>query len=89
MIYYNGQLKNHKFNKIIFEDVNGQDVEYILHPKADEKILSCGLGTLIEMKESKIEMERNVLCTYEIKRIINPDGSFEEINNNEELKKAV
>lgn len=82
-------IKNHKFNKIIFEDVNGQDVEYILHPKADEKILSCGLGTLIEMKESKIEMERNVLCTYEIKRIINPDGSFEEINNNEELKKAV
>lgn len=82
-------IKGHKFNKIIFEDVNGQDVEYILHPKANDKIMSCGIGTLIEMKESKIEMERNVLCTYEIKRVINPDGSLQEINNNEELKKAV
>lgn len=82
-------VNNHKFDKIIFEDVNGQDVEYILHPKANQEIIKCGLGTLIEMKESKIEMDRNILCKYEIKSIINPDGSMSELNNSEELKKAV
>lgn len=82
-------ISGQKFDKIIFEDVNGQDVEYILHPKADQNIIKCGVGTLIDMKESKMEMEKNILCKYEIKRIINPDGSLQEINNNEELKKAV
>jgi len=82
-------VNNHKFDKIIFEDVNGQDVEYILHPKADQEIIKCGLGTLIEMKESKIEMDRNILCKYEIKRFINSDGVLQELDNTEELKKAV
>ena len=82
-------INGQKFDKIIFEDVNGQDVEYILHPKADQAIIKCGVCTLIEMKESKMEMDKNILCKYEIKKVINPDGSLQEINNNEELKKAV
>ena len=36
-----------------------------------------------------MEMDKNILCKYEIKKVINPDGSLQEINNNEELKKAV
>lgn len=82
-------INGQKFDKIIFEDINGQDVEYILHPKANQDIIKCGVGTLIEMKESKMEMDKNILCKYEIKRVINPDGTFEEVNNGEELKKAV
>lgn len=82
-------VKGHKFDKIIFEDVNGQNVEYILHPKADNKILDCGSGTVIEIKETKMEMEQNILCKYVIKKIVNPDGSLVDIDNQEELKKAV
>lgn len=74
-----------KFTKIIFEDINSQDVEYILHPKANQEILNYGAGTLIEMKNSKIEMERNILCEYDIKRIVEPDGTERDI----ELKEAV
>lgn len=79
-------IKGQKFNKIIFEDINSQDVEYILHPKANQEIMNYGAGTLIELKEAKMEMDRNILCKYEVKNIMNLD----EMNtNNEELKKAV
>ena len=82
-------VKNQKFDKIIFEDINGQDVEYILHPKAEQKILEYGIGTVIELENAKIESDMNILCKYKIKQILNPDGSITEFNNNEELKKAV
>lgn len=81
-------IKNNKFDKIIFEDINSQDVEYILHPKASKDVIKYGVGTVIELLESKIEMERNILCKYEIKQIIGTDGSIQEFNNNE-LKEAV
>lgn len=74
-----------KFTKIIFEDINSQDVEYVLHPRANQEILKYGAGTLIEMKNSKIEMDRNILCEYDIKRIVEPDGTVKDI----ELKEAV
>ena len=80
----NGQ----KFDKIIFEDFNGQDVEYILHPKASQDIIKLGVGTLIELESSKVEANMNVLCKYNIKRYINDAGDLTEVNN-EELKKAV
>ena len=76
-----------KFTKIIFQDINLQDVEYILHPKASQEILKYGSGTVIEMKKSKIEMEKNILCEYVIKSIIEPDGTEKTIEN--ELKEAV
>jgi len=82
-------IKGQKFDKIIFEDINSQDIEYILHPKANQEIIKCGIGTVIELKESKIEMDKSILCKYEIKQKVNYDESLLEINNNEELKKAV
>lgn len=78
-----------KFDKIIFEDIHGQDVEYILHPKAEQKILEYGIGTVIELESAKVESNMNVLCKYKIIQILNPDGSITEFNNNEDLKKAV
>ena len=30
-----------EFDKMIFQDMNGQEVEYVIHPKADKKILEC------------------------------------------------
>jgi hypothetical protein len=80
----NGQ----KFDKIIFEDMNGQDVEYILHPKANQDILKYSVGTLIEMESSKVEANMNVLCKYSIKQTINADGTVSEFKD-EELKEAV
>lgn len=77
-----------KFDKIIFEDFNGQDVEYILHPKADQTILQYGVGTLIKMESSKVESNMNILCKYSIKQIIKADGTITEFKN-EELKEAV
>ena len=76
-----------KFIKIIFQDINSQDVEYILHPKANQEILKYGSGTVVEMKNSKIEMERNILCEYVIKSIVEPDGTQKNIEN--KLKEAV
>lgn len=76
-----------KFTKIIFQDINSQDVEYILHPKANQEILKYGSGTVIEMKNSKIEMERNILCEYMIKSTVEPDGTQKNIEN--KLKEAV
>ena len=81
-------ISGKKFDKIIFEDINKQDVEYILHPKANQEIIKNGVGTLVEIIESKMEMDKNILCKYEIREVMNPDGSMTEVNN-EELKKAV
>lgn len=77
-------INTKKFDKIIFQDIHGQEVEYILHPKADQQIISYGVGTVIDLKEAKMEMDKNILCKYEIKQTMNS-----EINNKEELKKAV
>lgn len=81
-------INNAKFDKIIFEDINSQDVEYVLHPKANQELIKCMPGTVIEMISSKVEADRNILCKYEIKQRIDADGSITEINNNE-MKEAV
>ncbi len=81
-------INNAKFDKIIFEDINSQDVEYVLHPKANQELIKCMPGTVIEMTSSKVEADRNILCKYEIKQRIDADGSITEINNNE-MKEAV
>ena len=81
-------VKGNKFDKIIFQDMNNQDVEYILHPRADQDILKYGVGTIIEVESAKVEENMNILCKYKIKQIINPDGTVTEFND-EELKKAV
>jgi len=81
-------IKGQKFNKIIFGDSNNQEVEYVLHPKANQEIINYKEGTSINLKESTIEMDRNILCKYELIRIIHPDGSVEDVIE-EELKKAV
>ena len=77
-----------KFDKIIFNDINGQDVEYILHPRADQKIISLGVGTVIDIKEAKMEMNKNILCKYDIKQVQNADGTMSDYVE-EELKEAV
>lgn len=67
-----------KFDKIIFEDYNQQDVEFILHPKANKEILKYGVGTLIEVESSKIESNMNILCKYSIKQTMNENGEIKE-----------
>lgn len=74
------------FNKIILNDVNKQDVEYILHPKADNKILEYSVGTIIEIESAKVEANMNILCKYSVKERISADDT---INEDEELEKAV
>jgi hypothetical protein len=81
-------VNRQKFDKIIAEDINGQEVEYILHPKADQEILKYGFGTVIKLESSKIESNMNILCKYKIIQVLNADGTVTEFNN-EELKKAV
>ncbi len=71
----NGQ----KFDKIVFEDFNGQNIEYILHPNASQEILQYGEGTLIEIEKAKVEANMNILCKYKIKQIIKPDGTISEL----------
>lgn len=61
-------IKNRKFDKFIFVDINNQNVEYILHPNADAELLTCGEGTIIQVISSKIEEGKNILCKYEIKQ---------------------
>lgn len=80
-------IKERKFDKIIFQDINMQDVEYILHPKANQDILKCGVGTVIEIVSSTIEMEKNILCKYNIKQMVGANGEIVEFNN--EIKEAV
>lgn len=81
-------INNIKFNKLIFQDVNSQDVEYLLHPRANQEIISFGYGSVIELVSSKMEMEHNILCKYNVKQIVSADGELIE-NENQELKKAV
>lgn len=78
-------IKGQKFHQLVFEKMDGQDVEYILHPKANNEIINCGVGTVIEVTESKTEMEKNVLCLYNIKQKME---KFEE-ENSVNLKEAV
>ena len=77
-----------KFDKIIFEDINGQDVEYILHPRADKAVLEYGKGTVIELEKTNFESNMNILCKYSIRQILNADGTITEFKK-EEVKKAV
>lgn len=79
-------IKGQKFHQLVFEKMDGKDVEYILHPKADNEILSCGIGTVIEVTEAKTEMEKNVLCLYNIKQKMEKS---EGEKNTEALKEAV
>ncbi len=81
-------VNGRKFDKIIFNDINGQDVEYILHPKANQKIITLGVGTVIDIKEAKMEMDKNILCKYDIKQVQNSDGTMSDYIE-EELKEAV
>lgn len=71
-------IKNKKFDKFIFVDINNQNVEYILHPNADAELLTCGEGTIIKVISSKIEAGNNILCKYEIKQKI--QASIAEFN---------
>lgn len=81
-------ISNKKFDKIIFQDINSQDVEYVLHPKADQKIMECGQGSIIEMLSSKMEAGRNILCKYKIRQNMSNEGQIIE-QDFEELKEAV
>jgi len=80
-------INNQKFKKIILQDLNSQDNEYILHPKANQDMLKYGVGTIINVLKSKIEAGKNIICQYEIKQIPQEDGSLIEFNN--EMKEAV
>lgn len=77
-----------KLSQIIFQDVNSQDVSYMLHPNAEKDILEYGAGTLIELISSTMEMGHNILCEYNIKQIIDKDGQIKQIEK-EKLKEAV
>lgn len=81
-------INNQKFDKIIFNDMNGQDIEYILHPRANQDLIKYGEGTVIDIKESLVELDRNILCKYKIVQIQNSEGTMSDYNE-EELKKAV
>ena len=80
-------IDNVEFKKIILQDINGQDSEYILHTNASQEILNCGLGTVIKIIKSKLEAGKNIICKYEIKLGRQKDGSLVEFNN--EMKEAV
>lgn len=77
-------INNKKFDKIIFTDIHSQEVEYVLHPNADQQIMKCGLGTVIELVSSKMEADRNILCKYNIKEVKNIQDF-----DNQEMEKAV
>ncbi|MCI9038458.1 MAG: hypothetical protein HFJ29_01025 [Clostridia bacterium] len=80
-------IQNKNFKKIILQDINSQDNEYILHPKASQDILKCGIGTMIKLLKSEIQVGKNIICKYEIKQILQEDGTLIDFNN--ELKEAV
>lgn len=81
-------IKNTKFDKIIFYDSNGQDIEYVLHPKAKQDIIKAGVGAVVDIKKTTIELDRNILCEYEIKQIIDANGVLKDYEQ-EKLKEAV
>ena len=80
--YMSVMIKDYEFKKIIFLDNNKQNVEYVLHPKANQDILNYGIGSVINVLSSVLEMEQNILCKYELIKKA-------EESNKEELKKAV
>lgn len=82
-------INGKKFDKIIFEDMSSQEVEYILHPKTKQDILHYSIGSFIEITTSKLEMDKNILCQYELRQIKNPDGTLTDANDIQELKEAV
>lgn len=81
-------ISDRKFDKIIFNDANGQDVEYVLHPKANQNIIKAGVGAVIDIKKTAVELNRNILCEYEIKQVKDADGTLKGYME-EELKEAV
>lgn len=81
-------INNVNFQRVITVDSNSQEIEYILHPKANKELLECGAGTTIVILSSKIEIGKNVICKYEIKHKM-PKQITENELNNEELKEAV
>ena len=81
-------INGKKFDKIIFEDMSSQEVEYILHPKTKQDILHYSIGSFIEIITTKLEMDKNVLCQYELRQIKNPDGTLTDANHIRELKEA-
>lgn len=83
-------VNNSKFDKVIGFDNNNQKIEYILHPKADQELLKYTRGTIIEITNSKVEANRNVLCKYKILQTITQEelDKIEE-KENKELKEAV
>ncbi|MBP3254937.1 MAG: hypothetical protein J6M60_00385 [Clostridia bacterium] len=81
-------IKGNKFIKIIFQDINQQDVEYVLHPKANQDLIEKGIGTVIEVLNSKLEENMNILCKYEIKQEV-PKEENEIQSDIEKLKEAV
>ena len=81
-------IKGQKFNKIIFDNATNKTVEYILHPEANKDVLKLGIGTVIYITETSIQAGIDILCRYEIKQVMNPDGSLSEYNENK-IKEAV
>lgn len=78
-------INNMKFNKIIFQDTTSQEVELVLHPKANQELLECMPGTVIKLISSKVESGRNILCKYNIEEKVNFDINVEE----SQIKEAV
>lgn len=81
-------IKGKKFDKIILINADNKKQEFILHPKADQKIIGLGKGTVISITKVTTQMDQEILCKYEIKQIMNPDGTLTEYNE-EKLKEAV
>ena len=83
-------VNNSKFDKVIGFDNNNQKIEYILHPKADQELLKYTRGTIIEIINSKVEANRNVLCKYKILQTMTQEELDKiEKKENKELKEAV
>lgn len=89
--YIPTMINNAQFYKIIFQDENQQDVEYVLHPKANQDILTkYGVNSLVVLKKTQMEANHNILCEYEMIRAIDQKtGEVIEFKNGEPLKKAV
>lgn len=84
-------INNMQFYKIIFQDEHQQDVEYVLHPKANQDILTkYGVDSLVVLKKTQMEANHNILCEYEMIRAKDQKtGEMIEFQNGKPLKKAV
>ena len=60
----------------------------MLHPKANQNIIKAGVGAVIDIKKTAMELNRNILCEYEIKQIKDANGTLKDYIE-EELKEAV